>query len=69
MAQLFQSSLQDPKVAMREMLDQAMIALVKKNGGKVELTVEEIDNTSQDLLTVQLDLMTRIFTFAIKNKN
>ena len=54
--------------AIDDMKDQLLIVLVKKLGGRVMLPVEEIDNTSQDTLTMMLDPNSRVFTFTVGRK-
>ena len=41
--------------AIAQMLPQLMIAMVKKSGGTYSINVSEIDQTGNDLLSMQID--------------
>lgn len=55
--------------AIDNMKDQLLIVLVKRLGGSIEVPVAEIDDTSQDMLSLQLDPVTRVFTFTTSKKS
>lgn len=54
--------------AIDNMKDQLLIVLIKKLGGSVEIPCEEIDNTTQDTLLMQVSPSTRTFHFHVGKK-
>lgn len=53
--------------AIEAMLQQLLIALVKRAGGKLAVPVAEIDNTGGDMLAFRID-ENRTFHFEIQRK-
>lgn len=53
--------------AIEAMLQQLLIALVKRNGGTLAVPVAEIDDTGGDLLAFRID-ENRVFHFEITRK-
>jgi len=54
--------------AMEAMKDQLIIVLVNRLGGTVKVPVNEIDDTGQYLMMLQLDQDDRTFTFSVRKK-
>jgi delta 1-pyrroline-5-carboxylate dehydrogenase len=54
--------------AIEAMLQQLLIALVKRAGGTLEVPVAEIDDTGGDLLAFRVDYDTRVFHFEVQKK-
>lgn len=55
-----------------DLKDQLLIVFLKRIapvGTKVTLTVSEIDDTGNDLFALEVDPISKTFTFQIKNKN
>jgi hypothetical protein len=55
--------------AIEALKNQLLIVLVKRLGGKIDIPVAEIDDTSQDLLLMQLNPDKRRFEFSISKKS
>lgn len=53
--------------AIEAMLQQLLIALVKRNGGKLQVPAAEIDDTGGDILAFRID-ENRVFHFEIERK-
>lgn len=53
--------------AIEAMLQQLLIALVKRAGGKLSVPVSEIDNTGGEMLAFRVD-ENRVFHFQIERK-
>jgi glycerol-3-phosphate responsive antiterminator len=51
------------------MLQQLLIVLVKRNGGSVNVHVDEIDGTDSDLLGMQLLPDQKTFHFSVSTKS
>jgi hypothetical protein len=58
---------------MMQMMDllkeQFLICFVKRAGGKVVMPVAEVDDTSQDIMRLQVDTIAREFTLIIEKKS
>lgn len=54
--------------AIMQMLPQLLIALVKRAGNRLEVPVDEVDDTGQDLLGFKVDMDKRIFIFEVRKK-
>jgi hypothetical protein len=53
--------------AMDKMIGQVVIALVKQAGGELSIPVEEIDDTTQDILMIKV--VDTTFHFKVVKKN
>lgn len=54
---------------IQRLKDQLLICLVKRAGGRVELPVAEVDDTSQDILSMEVDHSFRSFTLTASKKS
>lgn len=54
--------------AIQQMLPQLLIALVKRVGNRLVVSVEEVDDTGQDLLAFKIDMEKREFIFEVRKK-
>lgn len=52
-----------------DLKDQLLIVFLKRLGGKVNIPVFEMNDTSQDLFMFRVDLSTRIFHFELAKKD
>ena len=55
--------------AVSMMKEQLLIVLIKRLGHEVTISVAEIDDTSQDVLSMSVDPATRAFRFVTSKKN
>jgi hypothetical protein len=55
--------------AIASMKEQLLIVLIKRLGGDIKIPVNEIDDTSQDILSISVDPETRAFRFVTSKKN
>ena len=54
---------------VEDLRDQLLIVFLKRMGGKVEIPVAEMDDTSQDLFAMRVDPETKVFHFSIHKKH
>lgn len=54
--------------AVRQMLPQLLIALVKRNGGTMEIPVSEVDDTAGENLAFKVSDDQKSFVFVIQKK-
>lgn len=54
--------------AIDDMKDQLLLVLIGRLGGKVDVPVLEIDGTGGIVMTMDLDPITRVFTFELRPK-
>ena len=52
-----------------DLKDQLLIVFLKRLGGRVEISIAEVDDTGQDLFAFALDLDRRFFTFELRRKS
>lgn len=52
------------QAALKTIRDNMLIALIKRNGGKIEFSCEEIDQ-ADDMMLVEVDTATRIYTAVV----
>lgn len=60
---------QDHAMGVQRLKDQLLICLVKRAGGRVEIPVSEVDDTGQDLLSMEVDHSLRSFTLVASKKS
>lgn len=60
-------SLLDHKL-MQRFMNQAFIALVKKQGGSVEIPVADVDQTDGLMMTAEINQLSKVFTFKVERK-
>lgn len=51
-----------------DLKEQLLIVFLKRLGGRIDIAVEEIDDTGQDTFKLSLDPKTRIFHFELGKK-
>lgn len=54
---------------IRQLKDQLLIVLVKRNGGIVDMPVSEVDATGQDLLNIDINAKLRTFRITLARKH
>lgn len=54
---------------IRQLKDQLLIVLVKRNGGIVDMPVSEVDATGQDLLNIDINAELRTFRITLARKH
>lgn len=55
--------------ALQMMKDQLLVILIERLGGKVDVTVKEVDEAPiGKIMTMEIDQTTRTFTFEVKHK-
>lgn len=64
-----QAGYPDHADAIEAMLQQLLIALVKRAGGRITVPVDEIDATGNDLLAMQLLPDGRTYNFEVRKKS
>ena len=58
-----------PAEALDAMMEQLLLVLIQRLGGKVTIPVSEIDNTGDLIMTMEMDAVSRDFTFQVSKKN
>lgn len=57
------------KADVQKMIQQILIVLVKRAGGSLVIPVSEVDDTSQDMLEMGIDQISRTYTFTASKKS